>query len=389
MTTTSDNIPPPPQAAGDQVSHAAKPQAVRFHQLDGLRAIAALLVLVHHSGSRRTMEVLTSHGWPRVGRTIFETTQSGVELFFCLSGVLLLRPYLRTNRKLDWSNYAKRRALRLWPPFVFAWLISGLVVAVINSHPTWWTRQYRQYPFSFSNWLAQLGIINLGWPRYNEAWWSLTVEVIFYAIVPVIILIMARSMMRMSIYLAAFVLTVVASYLTFRAGLVGESPQRVLMLISLYSPCFLAGIFLAKYDLSEWIANALIIGGLVLSGVSIAFDSLPIQIGLAFFYGGVIASLIKHPSPASSALAFRPLVWVGERSYSLFLTHFAAFNLVNYLCSLVFHSASGKYMLTSRVLGYVLAFGVMVFCFQFFERPFARNLETANEFWPTRTKKRA
>src|SRR5512142_3099119 len=90
----------------------------RFHQLDGLRAVAVLLVLVHHSASSTIRDSLALHGLRVVGELFFRTTASGVELFFVLSGVVLLRPYLRGDRRLDAPVYAKRRLERIAPPYV-------------------------------------------------------------------------------------------------------------------------------------------------------------------------------------------------------------------------------------------------------------------------------
>ena len=76
----------------------------RNHSLDGLRAVAASLVVTYHlfkSGSD-------------FGPTFFQSaTASGVELFFVLSGVVLGPRYIRDGRPIFTRDYFRRRAERL------------------------------------------------------------------------------------------------------------------------------------------------------------------------------------------------------------------------------------------------------------------------------------
>ena len=54
--------------------------------------------MFHHLFSKKNKTWLTNHGLPYLGKLLLQTTGSGVELFFVLSGVVLLRPYLRGRR---------------------------------------------------------------------------------------------------------------------------------------------------------------------------------------------------------------------------------------------------------------------------------------------------
>src|SRR4051812_4100908 len=151
----------------------------RIHSLDGLRAIAVLLVVAHHAGAATASVFLRAHHWTFLANLLHSVTASGVELFFVLSGVVLLRPYFRSSRPFMLKTYLLRRIQRLWPPFVVAWIISGLVVLFCTHFPTWYWQQPAPQ-LGWDVWASQLGIVYFGHQPYNIAWWSLTVEIFFY-----------------------------------------------------------------------------------------------------------------------------------------------------------------------------------------------------------------
>ena len=157
-------------------------RAPRLHEIDGLRALAIALVMTHHFATGKVQMVLVARGRPLLGNAIGLTTNSGVELFFVLSGVVLLRPYLRKLRPLRALQYFRRRIERLWPPFLGALFFGGIVVMIATMWPTWYSREILPQ-FSLTDWARQLPIMNFGWPIYNLAWWSLTPELTFYILI--------------------------------------------------------------------------------------------------------------------------------------------------------------------------------------------------------------
>src|SRR4051812_7514494 len=108
----------------------------RFHFLDGLRGIAASMIVIHHAFTSNIARFITQHGIPFLGDFLLFFTQSGVDLFFVLSGVVLLRPYLRKQRKFKVVDYFNRRIKRIYPPYFFALLFAAFVVWVNNTFPS-------------------------------------------------------------------------------------------------------------------------------------------------------------------------------------------------------------------------------------------------------------
>ena len=114
-----------PAAAAGKASHDAY-----WPQLDGLRTVAFVLVLMHHLGP------LTQYNGPNLPLPLWTLNNicswggSGVDLFFCLSGFLIT--FLLLAEKSSFGNisfklFFIRRALRIWPVY-YVLLFIGCVV---------------------------------------------------------------------------------------------------------------------------------------------------------------------------------------------------------------------------------------------------------------------
>lgn len=149
----------------------------RYQNLDGLRAYAALAVLVGHAyamgPNRVPLASATLHG------SLLASTTAGVWLFFALSGFVISRPYIRALVEGEplprWRRYATRRVTRIYPLY---W--AALTVAILTlgtSGGRWWELGF------------QFGLLhNLVPGRQGAiifAAWTLTIELLFYVFVPV------------------------------------------------------------------------------------------------------------------------------------------------------------------------------------------------------------
>jgi peptidoglycan/LPS O-acetylase OafA/YrhL len=172
-------------AAAPRPGGAAPPiPAGRGHRnpgLDGLRVIAAFAVLLTHVGGQTGFEFTgTPMSW------VANRGDIGVPIFFALSGLLLYRPWARAA--LDGEAgpgvgpYLLKRALRILPAY---WLVVIVALITLNrphlgSASTWAQylllgQSYNPHPW----WLAS-GARGLG------QMWSLTVEMTFYAVLPLL-----------------------------------------------------------------------------------------------------------------------------------------------------------------------------------------------------------
>src|SRR4029079_4195412 len=125
---SSAGAAPSALAAHPRDSPPASAGAGRRRELDGVRAIAALLVLVFHAvgfWARGSGEDAWIRPW--VGRL-----DVGVAVFFLLSGYLLYGLFLRGRIRI--SAYALRRAFRIVPAY---WVALTLAAIVLPLHEVW------------------------------------------------------------------------------------------------------------------------------------------------------------------------------------------------------------------------------------------------------------
>jgi peptidoglycan/LPS O-acetylase OafA/YrhL len=102
---------------------------VHFKNLDAIRFIAALLVVLHHMQYFKTSENLSS--WTGLSYVLEDAGRVGVNLFFVLSGFLisyLLMKENETTGTINFKHFYIRRMLRIWPLY----LLYGVVLIVLS-----------------------------------------------------------------------------------------------------------------------------------------------------------------------------------------------------------------------------------------------------------------
>ncbi len=167
VAPVADTVPP---------AFTPPPGSPRFPLIDGLRAIAALAIVVTHVAALSGFNEANPVGaWTA-------RMDSGVAIFFVLSGFLLYRPWV--GARLEGRpgprplTYLKRRALRILPAYWVALTVMGLVFST-------------QVPLVFSdNWWVYYGLLqswSLNWILGGiGVAWSLSVELAFYVLLPVL-----------------------------------------------------------------------------------------------------------------------------------------------------------------------------------------------------------
>lgn len=367
----------------------------RFHFLDGIRGIAAMMIVMHHALSSNIAKLFDHAGLSYVGYFFQNFTQSGVDLFFVLSGVVLLRPYLRGERKLKVFNYFKRRLFRIYPPYIVAVLFGAFVIWFNNRFATWYNERGIHEVFTWPETIKQMGIISFSGRFYNLAWWSLGIEVLFYLFVPLVIIIFPRGSKLTDTRVWLTIAGTVAGTLLLQLGMAKVAPHIYNLdsyFVSIgravdYPVCFLMGILLATRDFNAAHARiflfsglALIIGGLVLVKYSLIYYSV-LHTGFGLAYAGII-TFAFIPGGFRELLSKPLMIWLGERSYSLFLVHFSVFYLVDNLVSHLTPERNATYGILTRGVGIPLGVFAGMLLFHFVERWQARGLVTGHVFWP-------
>jgi peptidoglycan/LPS O-acetylase OafA/YrhL len=306
------------QAAGVESNHAPR-NAVEYRgDIDGLRAIAVLSVILFHSGIP-----FVTGGF------------AGVDVFFVISGYLITGGILRDLGRGNFSilGFYERRVRRIYPALlvVLAVVLAGGVailmpdelkdlgaevvasVAFFSNLLFWWQTDY----FAAA---AELK------PLLHT--WSLAVEEQFYLVIaPLMALVVRLDAARTAWWLIAlFVASFAASCLAAFVDPPGNYylPQNRAWELLMGSLVALRIIPVALGRTAREICAAVALGMLLLPMLLLdrestfpAWNALPTCLGTA----AIIALGEQNRTAAAKVLSWEPLRWIGLISYSLYLVH--------------------------------------------------------------------
>lgn len=288
--------------------------------LDGLRAVAILLVLLFHA---------RVPGLP--GANV------GVDVFFVLSGYLITRLLLaeyRDSGAIDLRRFYRQRLWRLTPPLLLLLLLYAAFA------PLLWPDYYLF--FHIRDWIvvllyqADLALVfGMGPDKMTHAW-SLGIEERFYLLWPLMLLgLLALRSLRVAlvVLLAAMLLVTLWRLMALQLwGVVGdEAYYRFDMRLSGLLLGAWLGLWIGcGFSVSEQLLRSrwLVLAWLALVVVVLypTDDKGRLSFGLPLVEGAVLLTLLwLHQWPQGllgRALAWPPLVYVGQLSYGLYLFHY-------------------------------------------------------------------
>jgi peptidoglycan/LPS O-acetylase OafA/YrhL len=315
--------------------------AARLPGLDGLRGVAAFVVVIHHA--LLTWPVLAAQYFapnPSTGTwwltfTPLHLAWAGTEavfLFFILSGLVLVGPYLSPRRRGSWSGYYARRLLRLYPPVAASLVLAAVLVHAFPRTPTpsvsWW---FASHDVDVT--LPALGhdvvlLAGTGW--INGPLWSLRHEVLFSLLLPAVVLVARRLPPRLVLTLPATLALI---------SLAQTSSSDVVR----WMPVFLVGVVLAtgRSDLRAlaacieagrrpalgWWAVAAAAITLLLSewwarGLQVPVNVWAVAAPPLICLGGAMTCfLVMECGPVAGIFGGGVLQWLGRISFSLYLVH--------------------------------------------------------------------
>lgn len=329
---------PAHQAAGTPAGRHGK-----IADIEMLRGFAVIYVLIEHS----RLNLFTWVGGQTEKLYIYGGFQTGVDLFFAISGFVIARSLLPTlarapNRTAYFNatlSFWVRRAWRLTPS-AWLWLAVCLFGSVfLNGSHAWGTfRANFEGTIAAMLDIANFRIVHV-FARYEAGatfpYWSLSLEEQFYILLPLIVLAAGRWLPWV---LGAAVLS--QTFLT-RSGL--DATQLGLLLNQTRSDALLLGVLIAiwsrkpTYALYEPTflrqnpgAGLFLLGFLLVALAAVGSDRLHI-ISFPFGVVALVAAILVWVASYDRDYLLRDgpakrfLIWVGARSYALYLIHIPAY----------------------------------------------------------------
>ena len=275
-------------------------QNIRLVELDALRGLAAIAVVLYHY-TTRISEIYPNYSYSGFK---FSYGNLGVQLFFLLSGFVI---FLTINKKLSSTDFLKKRAIRLYPSYIICVIATYLLVSIFGLEGREVSLKDALINFSLIE-----GFIP-GIKYVDGAYWSLTVEITFYIFIALLLYIGF-----MKYIFEILCLWLVGSIIFFL--IVANNDHRILEIlyqktISNYSYLFIAGI--SFYFLSQkfsWRYLSLLLSTLIFQYVSSDIITFLIVMFLYLMFWGAINQKLKF-------LSNKLFVFLGSISYSLYLIH--------------------------------------------------------------------
>lgn len=285
---------------------AARPGLSYIPEIDGLRAIACVLVILFHSAPK----------------SVFSGGFLGVDMFFVLSGYLitgLLAAEVDRKGEIDILYFYWQRALRLIPALLLFLLTYAALAPIV------WP-EYNHYPDAL---LAAFYVSDYTYPLFENPYyirhtWSLAVEEQFYLLWPLVVPFILRGRYSLIILVTIWIFLSI-----WRISLSGDDWKSYYFPFHTHCTGLIAGAILCLLQRRGVLNVGQALG--FLAAICFGILSVSAYIGnsvLSILLAEILSCLIigcvvlKRSPILEKLLSAKPVVILGKLSYGMYLWHF-------------------------------------------------------------------
>jgi peptidoglycan/LPS O-acetylase OafA/YrhL len=319
--------------------------------IDALKAIAAVLVLLNHFSSYGPLAEAARDAFPGLIDWFYGYGRMAVQVFLVIAGFLAARGLSGHGQALAVSPLPLiwKRYLRLVVPYLAA---IGLAIAAAAIADHWMDDDAIPARATFKQWLAHALLLQslLGFDSLSAGVWYIAIDFQLFALMA--LLLWAGRIRRVA---PALVLAVASASLFWFNRNAGWD-NWALYFFGSYGLGAAAWWASERRQLSAWLG---VIATVVIAALIVDFRLrilLALGVALLLGFGRRTGFLEQWPNA-------RPLAFLGQISYSLFLVHFPVLLLANGLYAQLELSSPG-----SAILGLMLALAASIVAANYFYR---------------------
>ena len=325
------------------VSELKTPAKLHLEFIDGIRALAALFVMVCHAYFEPANGYYAGRLMNHLGLTYGHLA---VDVFIVVSGFCLMLPVARRADELgDVKKFFVRRARRILPPYYAALLLSILFI-LTTAHALTGTVWDNSLPLTWPQILSHVFLVHdfplgLKGGSINYPLWSIAVECQIYLMMPLLVLSLRRF--GNAVTLAWTIAWGVGIHVGFAGRFDSCMPW--------YLGLFALGAVLARestrapkqfwrpvsYGLWAAVALVILLKGKLFFGTYSCYIDTVVGLATALLIGATLQDAHMRLSPLTRILSWKPLVRVGLFSYSLYLVHAPLLHLNDLILTKMLH----------------------------------------------------
>lgn len=338
-----------------------------IYQIDGIRFFAIFPVIIFHMNGyfNNKFSFDLFHDSFIFNRLVLHGS-NGVELFFTLSGFILLLPFVReTKKRIDSDSLKKyylRRITRLEPPYIITMTLFLIVLLFRGQDTEIILRSYLSSLFYSHN-------IIFGKPSIiNTVVWTLEIELQFYILAPIIALLflvedkLVRRIILISLILLGSTLaynsliqtqTLFSFFHFFMAGI---------LLADLYSHEGFQIFTLRKFNFIAWLTCLFVLFWLGYKDsliISIVYPFILMTFFILSFQHGFVKRIIN----------FKFIYLIGGMCYSIYLLHYPLISFITPIIMAFFGSESHLCLTLVFIMVIIIILGIASLFFILVEKP--------------------